>query len=137
MPIPNRFLLRKKVFDFLAVEFQGTAEVVNDHPQEQVGNLLPKIVITPVRNASNLIVTASVNAEIRISYYAAKELELSKPNGIINRCENFMQEFLASEIMPEYSNGLLLGTYDNGYVSRIRLYTAYSVYKFFLGSERQ
>ena len=136
--IPNRFLLRKKLFDYLSAQLASIAVVDVEHPTTSADINKPKIVITPIRNAvaGRLLPTAAVNVEIQITYYARDELQLTKPTGIIPTCEQLMQQFLNSPIMPEYSNGVLIRTFDSDYVPKLQMYFAFSIYKFFLGSIR-
>ena len=136
MTIPNRFELRKILFDYLTVNCNAIADVVVEHPVAAI--VKPVVVVTLIRNqlAGILPVTTAVNPEIQLSFYALKELELTKPNGVIRQIEVAMEIFLKQSIMPEFSNGFLQRTIDSQYVSRIKLYCAYSIYRFYLGSIR-
>lgn len=139
MSIPNRFELRKKLFDFLATKLAATADVVVEHPLAIVNKSV--VVVTPVRNqaAGRLLETTAVNPEIQLTSYGIKELDLTKPTGLLRNIEVLMQEFLrspASTQMPEFSNGFLVRTVDAQYVSRLKLYSAFSIYRFYLGSVR-
>ena len=136
MTIPNRFELRKRIFDYLKLELTGVAVVDVEHPVSANSFSLPKIIVTPIRNSSagRLPVTTAVNPEIQITYYSRDALILSKPTGIINLVENKMDLFMKTCIMPQFSNGLLIRTIDEDYIAKLQSYAAFSIYKFFLGS---
>lgn len=136
MTIPNRFELRKRVFDYLKLELTDIAIVDVEHPVSSSSFVLPKIIVTPIRNslAGKLPNTAAVNSEIQITYYSRDALSLSRPGGIINTVENKMDIFMKTCIMPGYSNGVLIRTIDEDYISKLQSYAAFSVYRFYLGS---
>lgn len=122
------FQIRKDVFDYLSQQFLGIAEILPEHPSGSLNTLpLPKIVVSLVKdNASGRYISQDIeHPEIQITIYTKKELEMTKPNGILERVINKMKDFRTTRNFNKVRD------FNLGYVQEIVSYCSYLVYRFY------
>ncbi|BAY20814.1 hypothetical protein NIES2100_05580 [Calothrix sp. NIES-2100] len=122
------FQIRKEIFDYLTANLNGIAEILPEHPSGNLSNFnLPKIVVSIIRdNASGRYISNEIkNPEIQITIYTQKELQLTKPNGILERVETLMNTFRTSTNFNKIKDFYL------GYVQEVMSYCGYFVYRFY------
>jgi hypothetical protein len=123
----NKFQLRKDIFDYLKLNLPNV-EIVPEHPTG-TNATKPKVVIQIVRDsASGRYMTDNIeNPEIQITCYANKELELTKPNGLLFQVEQLMKAFDSS-----YNFHKIKDLYA-GYVEDTLSFSSYLIYRFYTG----
>lgn len=123
------FQLRKDVFDYLKANISDIAEIVPEHPTGNLSTLgLAKVVVTLVRDsASGRYISQDIeNPEIQLTVYAQKELQLTKPNGVLERIINTMPNFQTTANFHKVRDAYI------GYVQETLSYCGYLVYRFYL-----
>lgn len=121
----NKFQLRKDIFDY----FKSNLTNVDVAPEHPLGtsSTNPKIVISLIRDqaAGAIVNPLETNPEIQITCYTNKELELTKPNGLMYQVESLMSNF-----NPGYNFHKIKDIYV-GYVPDVLLYCNYLIYRFY------
>lgn len=129
----NKFQLRKDVFDYLKTALP-LVDVVPEHPTG-TGATKPKLVITVIRDPGQNPdwVTQNIsNPEIQLTLYAPKELDLTKPNGLIYQVENLMRRYNPSWQYPNFHQ---IRNLYVGFVQDYLLYSSYLIYRFYSGND--
>ena len=129
----NKFQLRKELFDYLKAALP-LVDVVPEHPTG-TGATKPKLVITVIRDPGQNPdwVTQNIsNPEIQLTLYAPKELDLTKPNGLIYQVENLMRRYNPSWQYPNFHQ---IRNLYVGFVQDYLLYSSYLIYRFYSGND--
>jgi hypothetical protein len=125
----NKFQLRKDIFDYLRVALP-MVDVVPEHPTG-TGATKPKVVVTVVRDPGQnpgWVTQEISNPEIQLTLYTVKELDLTKPTGLIYQVENLMKVCQPSWQYPNFHQVRNLYV---GFVQDYLLYSAYIIYRFY------
>lgn len=126
----NKFQLRKDIFDYLKTNLPDV-EVVPEHPTG-ASVTKPKVVVQIIRDAASgrgYMTDLIQNPEIQITSYASKELDLSKPNGLLFRIENLLIGYRA---VTKFNFHKIKDIYV-GFEDTSLSYSSYMIYRFYMG----
>lgn len=124
-----KYQLRKDIFDYLKASLP-TVDVVPEHPTGS-GASKPKLVVTLARDQSTgqfLADRVISNPEIQLTCYASKELDLTKPTGLLNRLEELM--LVPQPSWKEYNYHKIRDT-PTFFAQDPLLYCSYFIYRFY------
>lgn len=133
MPDFNKFQLRKDIFDYLKATLP-LVDVVPEHPTG-TGATKPKVAVTLIRDSGknpNWITDEISNPEIQITCYAPKDLDLTKPTGLIYQVEQLMK---VPQANWQYTNYHQIRNLYVGFVQDYLLYSSYMIYRFYAGND--
>jgi hypothetical protein len=130
----NNFQLRKDVYDYLKTSLPDV-DVLSEHPISENG-LKPKLVVSILDDftAGRYNTDDIENIEIQLTYYSQKELEITKPNGLLPTAINLMKDFYTyqkNNNPDRCINYHRVGGYYIGYVMQLALNTGYLIYRFY------
>lgn len=126
----NKFQLRKDIFNYLKLNLTNV-EIVPEHPSG-VSADKPKVVVQIVRDAAtgqNYMTDLLQNPEFQITCYASKELDLTKPNGLLFQIETLMNNYQQQTV---YNFHKIRDLYI-GYVEDTLSFSSYLIYRFYTG----
>lgn len=128
------FEIRKDLYNYLQLNLTDV-EVLSDHPSASE-NIKPKLVVSVIRDPTvGFFESEDIsNLEIQLTYYAVKELEISKPTGLLPRTIQLMKSFSVYQLQNNPQRAVNYKQVRNlyiGFVRQISLYTGYLIYQFY------
>lgn len=126
----NKFQLRKDIFDYLKSNLPNV-EIVPEHPTGS-STTKARVVVQIIRDAAsgrNYMTDLIQNPEIQITCYSNKELDLTKPNGLLFQIENLMRSYQA---ITKYNFHKIKDLYV-GFEDATLSYSSYMIYRFYTG----